>query len=169
LTEPFFNTSVYYYPFFQTHRRVSSDKQLLGNIYCFTRLVLTSSMCIKCLKEGFLQTDFNSSHTKENDTSSARYSNSPNIRPKWSPIENSVWWNEHVTIDSFQRDGSLLRYCYAVPTHYLFHLIITPEWGLTFLQYSHLLEYCFQHSIAVWIFDQRSQGISILFIHHSSL
>jgi hypothetical protein len=118
-------------------------------------------MCIRCLKEGFLQIGFNSNPVPFSNVSpnGGILSGTPKIRPKWSPIENSIWWNQHVTIDTFQRDGYQLRYCYAIPNQFLFHLIILPEWGLTFLQYSHFLKYCYQHSIAVWMFDQRSQGI----------
>lgn len=120
-------------------------------------------MCIKCLKEGFLEIG-GTSGTSRTLLSSPHLSHTNNItqtlhqRPKWSPIENSLWWNQHMTINSFQRDGTQLRYGHAIPPQYLFHLIILPEWGSTFLEYSSLLRYFYEHSVAIWIFDQRSQG-----------
>lgn len=106
---------------------------------------------MRCLKEGFQQQENQNLQTRNH------------TRPRWCPVENSRWWNLHVVIESFQRDGYLLRYACALPINYLFHLIILPEWGYSCLHYSSLMEYFYSKNIAVWILDQRSQGGHISF------
>jgi hypothetical protein len=109
-------------------------------------------MCVRCLKEA---------------TADLFPKNLRHIRPRWSPVEKQSWWNEHVLIESIQIGDSLLRYATAIPENFIFHIIILPEWGHSFLQYAALIQLFYLHHIAVWFLDLRSQGLSEIIYPHS--